>query len=475
MYVSGRELPCTTTQYNGSISFHPCTGNTNSYDYITGADNWVLYPSDKTDAQFVSLGDYVYITVVRTEFNLPNKTCPFNITATMTYCPNGEVAVFQTSTPQCFNITILDAGKDSTATVYNITNPVLSDINGWLFYRIWVPKGSGYISVEGNLTASDATVGFYYQNRYLPGSSYRYLYKPLAVDGSATIPRFSIYNPRSGFAYIGISDAVALTGGNLTITLHACPSGFGGWNCTYPVVDLTGLTQSSDTVTIDLDNISPYNTSLYYLILDVNDTNQADWNFNFTKKNGTQVKVIYTKEQWSDLDDPIYIEPEYLLSLGSTPQLATLGPYEFYVPGRYIFGITNHDAANTSIQVTYDAYTGQLPTTTGESTTGDVTTGDVTTGSETTTTGNDTTTTTTGISSVDGGITTTGIVTLVVFTVVGVAVVVLSVVAVSIGSTTSSIVGGGSSVAELEPMVGGASGRNIKRNQYNSSRRMKGV
>jgi hypothetical protein len=382
IYASGREVPCGSEFDIASEDLYPCRGSSYNYDYVTSTEDFDIYPTSYSEYMYVTLGSYVYISVTRTSFS-DADACTYTLTPTVTECPEGQLAVFQTGTPECFPVTHLDMGPTSTNTTYHPA-PVLADGNDWVFFRIWVPVGTASLHLTGNVTTTGFSPYIYLQNRYAPGSSYYvdYFYGS-SVDTDTYAYDDYIYNPQWGYFYFGFTD-YPISASALTVELKVCGAGMGGWNCTYTVnsVDTVTPVATSVTLTNPSTSHSPYSLDTQYFILSTTTPMVTTYvNYTFTLTSG-DVYVYYRKDGFVDDDSDQYVVSnnyDYISTAGDFVNIA-LTPADLALPGNFVIAVQNDGTYPSTAVVAVASAATSSSSTTGDAT-GNASTDSTTTGS----------------------------------------------------------------------------------------------
>jgi hypothetical protein len=252
-----------------------------------------------------------------------------------------------------------------------------------------VPFGAASFTIKGNLTTTSSYPYVYVQYGYAPGYSYYFDYFSSSYESGSGNYLFDevVYYPKAGYVYIGFYSA-AITAGTVMIETRMCPTGLGGWNCTFNVYDATAnptFTQSLAIVNPATFPSAPYSSDTFaYVIATVTTPMVTTYaNYTFTVQTGTSTTgyVYFTKDQFSDRTSSIYINSDRYnsLSAGSVVNIA-LTPADLAIPGTFVMGVENYGSAGTTLNVavatTVASSTGQTTDSTAAATTG----GDNTTG-----------------------------------------------------------------------------------------------
>jgi len=275
-------------------------------------------------------------------------------------------------------------GATSTNTTYTIS-PVLASGSDWVYYRIWVPVGTASIHVYGNLTGPDYTPYVYVQGRYAPGSSYYLTYFTGSQYYGTNDYAFddTVYNPQWGYYYFGVT-GYQVTGGALTVDLRVCPTGMGGWNCTYTVTSVDTVTPVAATATLTnpTDTSAVYDLDTQYFVLSTSTPMITTFvNYTFTLTSGS-VYIYYRKDGFVDDDSDQYVNSYNYESMSTAADFVNIAltPADLVLPGNFVMAVQNNGGHPSSAVVAVTSAATSSSSTTGDAT-GAATTDSTTTGS----------------------------------------------------------------------------------------------
>ena len=161
------------------------------------------------------------------------------------------------------------------------------------------------------------------------------------------------YTPRNGWFYF-LVDMGESTAGNFTFSYTACPDGYGGYNCSYRVQQLTTATAKGDQITLPANPSNSFEKEgpidLYYIDVPAN---QTTFEFNVTvtaysgegyffyRKDGYPEKGLNDLEYcFSESNGCIHLPGEYWTFVFSWQ--------DTYPGGRFYFGVQNNDLTDGS-------------------------------------------------------------------------------------------------------------------------------
>jgi len=231
-------------------------------------------------------------------------------------------------------------------------------------YMIDVPIGTGHIFVSLNSsddqnTLSGANFGTPTGSNYnciLSSYSFQDMYGYYIYD-------MFCYTPRAGSFYI-INQCDNEFNGSISFDLQVCGAGMGGYNCTYSAMALN-VTAQAMTYYIPYDGNTLNGESFMYFYID---------NANYT---GTPVSVMATSMSGSGYmyvrkdgfnEDSSTYGYETSAEYDSYPAQFVVNGFDFYVPGRWYFGLSCSTTGGCN--VTFGTNTTTNPITTGIFTTG---------------------------------------------------------------------------------------------------------
>jgi hypothetical protein len=378
IYVRSNGLPCSTDQYNSDFVCYNSASSSafnNNYDVP-------LYPGVSVSSQYeYTLGGYIYIAIGRYYGSYYQNAASYILTATLNVTCNGInyyqalstsndqiCGTFQTVTtsPQTFNATFVNSGPS-----YSI-------------FKNTLPNNVGNIFIVMNSTSNNAVI---YGNQFSPPSTSQYN----CYTGSSTqdMYGFYIYNvycytPRAGDFWVAIYDSDA---GNssytVTFNTQVCSEAMmqGGFNCTYVSQPLN----TSSTVSVYMVDTPASLTNVFsYFYYDI----PANFSGNQLQVSATAIGssayIYYRKGGYSE-DSSTYgydSSNEYSSLSSSSATSFTLGNFDYFVPGRYYFGIECYGTCNITLAAAVlppSMFTTGNLMTTGSTTAAAVTTGMVNT------------------------------------------------------------------------------------------------
>jgi hypothetical protein len=364
-YVYSSHVPCGDEWSTGVDVNYPCR-DYGDYAYFSSSTSTIdVFPTYSEGVDLARPGSYIYVSVWRLYPTLDNdKQCDFTITPTVTTCAAGQVADNYYGT--CM--------ADGAAVTLPYTATLTGDVSSYL-YKVEVPSRTAHIRVWANTTEYI----YLYGSEGLPTttSSYTNCYDSSSSDPDSAnyIIDEYCYIPASGTFYINLEAYYSgeFVVGDIMFTIQTCDEMMGGWNCTYPSWNLTGVTPPSGaSYGIDYDvgtgGISGY-SALYFFLSAPNGT-EAYYNVTTTLTAGSAT-VAYRRNGYSDYYNSYFYTSSESLTTDDAEVFA-LTWHNTYVGGDHFVGVFNTGTVAANFTVSAAAASGSSS---GDSTTAAGTTG----------------------------------------------------------------------------------------------------
>jgi hypothetical protein len=243
--MSANHVPCGTKWPEGSDVDYPCRDGVSDYFTDTYTETVQVFPGSYAESVGFKYNSWIYISLTR---DIPssdyNQLCSYTILVQEQSCTNGTIGVNAGSAPpQC-------APYASVSLPY-VANWEANDQATERRLRVTIPPHTAELHVFIN--NSDWTT-YVYGNAHFFGGDYYYTCYDSYSSNSAGVYEVDVhcFNPPVGdfFLYFYTYSSGYYLQGNVSISLKTCPSGWGGFNCSYRSVNLTDLTSYSNDSTI---------------------------------------------------------------------------------------------------------------------------------------------------------------------------------------------------------------------------------
>jgi len=364
-YIYSSHVPCGNEWSAGFDVNYPCQDAGDFAYFTTSGDTIDVFPTYSEGVNLARPGSYIYISVWRYfPFSDSDKQCDFTITPTLVACPANQVADYSDGT--CI--------ADGTPVTLPYTASLTGDVATYT-YKFEVPSRTAHVRVWANTTEYI----YMYGTEGLPttSSSYAYCYQSSTSDPDSAnylIDEYC-YIPTSGTFYILLEASTGFVVGDVMITIQTCDEMMGGWNCTYPSWNLTGVTPPSGaSYGIDYEAgtgaISGY-SGLYFFLSAANGT-EAYYNITTTLTAGS-ASVAYRRNGYSDYYAGSYYYSAYESLTIDAAEVFALTWHNTYVGGDHFVGVFNTGVVATNFTVSAAAASGSSSS--GDSTTAAGTTG----------------------------------------------------------------------------------------------------
>jgi hypothetical protein len=261
-------------------------------------------------------------------------TCTYTFTATINgSCPTGSIGYGDDYQSSCAPYTTVSSGSKM-----NITSN--GNTNFQQVYKIQLPTDVGHIYVQIN--ASDSGFELIGKNFGAPfdsdyncdDSGYTY-YDP---NTTMYYMDYYCYTPRVGAFYMFLTNSYAFNG-SIQISYMQCPTGMGGFNCTFSSVALNET--APQTFVVPSTSSLTYGFAYVYVDIPANYSG-PDYQ---VYASSTQSGYLYVRYGGYPEDSSYYgYTSSYQYS--SFPSSFSLNNFDFVMPGRWYFGLECYSGTN---------------------------------------------------------------------------------------------------------------------------------
>jgi len=381
------------------------------YSYAYSSDNTTVIPGFRSELAEFKAGDYAYVAVGGDGYS---HICMYDLTVTINYdCPAGQFSVSQgldsTTTTQCVAAPTVVSPTGSTT--LNVSSGAIASGTFIGIYSINMPLEMAVMTVTMNITYDEVDM---YGNQYSATGYSSSSYYCSDTSGSSGVTGYYTYSmdcyvPRSGQFYVSLqSDEVF--NGTISFSFRQCPSGFGGYNCSFPEmpINFTALLAAPMNVFIPYyGDYEGYYQFIYYFDVPANYSSNDLLLFLSTNSSaslGTRLNG-YPEYSLRGYEDSYQ---QYSFSSGSGIYFG-LSQFELLYAGRYYFSLQcTSSSAGCNITMSAASSNPTSSTTGMVSTTGSTTAVSSTTGSTTALTTASTTGSTTALTTASTTGSTTG-------------------------------------------------------------------
>jgi hypothetical protein len=365
LYIRGANsggLPCSQDDYDAQE--FPCAMDWSIYDGIPSTYYQLLDSSTEEDIYEWEVNSWLYIGVGRYgSYN--TYTCTYSFTATINgSCQTGSIGVGDDDQTVCVPYTTINS-----AAKMNITG---NGDNFQQVYKIDLPLDVGHVYIQINSTdtgfeLAGKNYGAPYDSDYnCDQSGYSY------YDENTTIyyMDYYCYTPRVGSFFMFLTNTDYAFNASISISYLQCPTGMGGYNCTYSSVPLN----ETNAQTFFVPNTNDGDEFAYvYVDIPANYTGPDYQVYGSSSQSG----YLYIRYGGYPEDSSTYgYASSYQYS--SLPSSFTLNNFDFIMPGRWYFGLECYSGTNgcnmtiqknnSNVVVTTGSTTAYHQTTTGSST-----------------------------------------------------------------------------------------------------------
>jgi len=328
MYVSSRSVGCGDEWSEGTGENFPCRSTVTEYA-SSSSDDLDVFPYN-IDYTYFALNAYLYVSVGRYYASDYDVACLYTLTPTATFCAAGEVASTTDtgySTATCFAVNAI-ASLPFSGT--------LTTDGGWSFHRFWLDQATS-VQFWGN--SSDVAGYIYGQSNRAPSYYYANCEDSYSYDAD-----FYIYSvdcaAEKGWFYFGFDSNADSGNVEVMITAAMCPAGWTGFNCQWPIVNLTGVALAGQSYGLDaMASEYPYQ---YFVFSYANGT-EAELNVTFTQTvpaaSSSDAQVFYRRGGFPVSDSDVYISSDNYFTLSNTGAQFNLAWQSLWTGGDHYFGV----------------------------------------------------------------------------------------------------------------------------------------
>jgi hypothetical protein len=347
-YANSVTLPCSEYEYSNSFL---CSL---SYDYDDGYSYWSTTISPANERQDLAQwtpGSYMYFGIGRYDpEEYETDTCTYSIQINITStCPSGQIAYYEdvdgTDMIYCSGSII-----EINGTSYTSAMNMVSQGNYTQFYYMDVPQGTGRITVTATTSSDTLTIT---GRNYGMGEDYNCQTESYSTESNGVYTyMLNCYTPRAGDFYISLMDDNSFMNGSVSIMAMVCGTGMGGYNCTFTSVPFNS---SMYPFSLYLYNYGGYLSYPFaYTYVDVTPNMNVTTMQMIIGASSINDGYVYLRKDGYPEDDSTYgfeSSGEYH-SVESGIEYFGLSPFEFYVGGRYYFGLECYESSGSGCNFT---------------------------------------------------------------------------------------------------------------------------